>query len=189
MKKKCKEINAKIDAVYRESSPSMTTINISSTNLNVVVCLDGERPVCQEDVVTNQIVEKVHDMILTDCQTKVREIAEAVSVLYGTTINILHDELSVRKLSARWVLRLFTVDNKLISLSMPQHCLDLLVKFAGFLRGVVTVDETWIHYYMPDIKRQSKQCIFQVNLLPSVRKVMAPIFWEPKSIILIHFFD
>ena len=42
-----------------------------------------ERPGRPADVVTEGIVEKVHDMILTDRRTKVHEIAEAVVVRNG----------------------------------------------------------------------------------------------------------
>ncbi|KYM94870.1 hypothetical protein ALC62_14465, partial [Cyphomyrmex costatus] len=41
-----------------------------------------ERPGCSADVVTEEIVEKVHDMILANRLTKVREVAEAVDVSY-----------------------------------------------------------------------------------------------------------
>ncbi|KAG5332406.1 COX3 oxidase, partial [Acromyrmex charruanus] len=36
---------------------------------------------------------------------KVHEVAEAVGVSYGTTFNILHDNLGMKKLSAQWVPR------------------------------------------------------------------------------------
>ena len=52
-------------------------------------------------VVTEEIVEKVHDMILADRRTKVHEVTEAVGVSYGTAFNILHDNLEMKKLSAR----------------------------------------------------------------------------------------
>ena len=47
----------------------------------------------QADVVTEEIIEKVHDMILADRRTKVHEVTEAVGVSYGTAFNILHDNL------------------------------------------------------------------------------------------------
>ncbi|KAG5309428.1 SETMR methyltransferase, partial [Acromyrmex insinuator] len=61
---------------------------------------DEERPGRPADV-TEKIVEKVHDMILANRRTKVHEIAEAVGMLYGTAFNILHDNLGMKKLSAR----------------------------------------------------------------------------------------
>jgi len=43
---------------------------------------------------------------------KVRELVEATGISYGTVISILHEQLSMKKLSARWVLGLLTVDYK-----------------------------------------------------------------------------
>ncbi|KAG5312842.1 GVQW3 protein, partial [Acromyrmex insinuator] len=64
---------------------------------------DEERSGRPADVVTEEIVEKVHDtyMILADRRTKVHEVAEAVSMSY----NILHDNLRMKKLSTRWMPR------------------------------------------------------------------------------------
>ena len=61
---------------------------------------DEERPGRPADVVSVEIVKKVHNMILTDRRTKVGEVEEAVGVSYGTAINVLHDKLGMRKLSA-----------------------------------------------------------------------------------------
>ena len=62
---------------------------------------DEECPDRPADVVIEEIVEKVHDMILADRRTKVHEVAKAVGVLYRTAFNILHDNLGMKKLSAR----------------------------------------------------------------------------------------
>ncbi|KYN29152.1 hypothetical protein ALC57_01425 [Trachymyrmex cornetzi] len=65
-------------------------------------------------------------------------------------------ELLMKKLSARWVPRLLTVDNKRLSIS--KQCLKLFKHNPNeFLRRVVTVDETWIHYYTPETKQQSNE--------------------------------
>ncbi|KAG5329352.1 SETMR methyltransferase, partial [Acromyrmex charruanus] len=82
---------------------------------------DEESPGRPADVVTEEIVEKVHDMIFADRRTKMHEVAEAVGVSYGTAFNILHDNLGMKKLSARWVPRLLTMDNKRMRLSISKH--------------------------------------------------------------------
>ena len=61
---------------------------------------DEQRPGRPTDVATDEIVKKVHDIVLADRRTKVREVAEAVRVSYGTAINILRDKLGMRKLAA-----------------------------------------------------------------------------------------
>ena len=78
---------------------------------------------------------------------------------------------------------------------MSKQCLDLFNRNAQeFLRRVVTVDETWIHYYTPETKRQSKQWILpgesapkKAKTVPSAGKVMATIFWDSKGIIHMDF--
>ncbi|KAG5329105.1 SETMR methyltransferase, partial [Acromyrmex heyeri] len=94
--KTCEEIKTKLDAVYANSSPSMTTVRYW---FNEFKRGREERPGRLADVVTEEIIEKVHDMILADHRTKVHEVADVVSVSYGTVFNILHN-LGMKKLSA-----------------------------------------------------------------------------------------
>ncbi|KAG5319861.1 NU5M oxidoreductase, partial [Acromyrmex heyeri] len=95
------EIKTKLDAVYGNSSPSMTTVRYWSNEFKrscSSVLDDEELPGRPADMVTEEIVEKVHDMIFADRRMKVHEVAEAVGV-YGTASNILHDNLEMKKLN------------------------------------------------------------------------------------------
>lgn len=72
-----------------------------------------------------------------------REIAESMDISYGAVIKILHKKLGMRKLSARWVPRLLTIDNKRARVNCSKECLALCNRNPKkFLRRVVTVDET-----------------------------------------------
>ncbi|KAG5333431.1 SETMR methyltransferase, partial [Acromyrmex heyeri] len=145
--KTCEEIKTKLDAVYGNSSPSMTTVRywFNEFKRGHSSVFDEERP------------GRPPRHVLADRRTKVYEVAEAVGVSYGTAFNILHDNLGMKKLSARWVPRLLTVDNKRMRLSISKQCLELFKRNSNkFLRRVVTVDETWIHY-TSETKQQSKQ--------------------------------
>ncbi|KAG5348048.1 SETMR methyltransferase, partial [Acromyrmex charruanus] len=64
---------------------------------------DAPRSGCPIEAATPQIIDKVHDIVLTDRRVK-------VGISYGTVISILHEQLGMKKLSARWVQRLLTVD-------------------------------------------------------------------------------
>ena len=71
---------------------------------------------------------------------------------------ILHEILDMRKLSARWVPRLLAPDNERNSETTTEQCLTLFkCNPKEVLRRFVTVDETWIHWYTPETKEQSKQ--------------------------------
>jgi len=72
--------------------------------------------------------------------------------------HILHEVLGMRKLSARWVPRLLTPDNKRNRENTSEQCLTLFKRNPKeFLRHFVTVDETWIHWYTPETKEQPNQ--------------------------------
>jgi hypothetical protein len=72
--------------------------------------------------------------------------------------NIVHEYSGMTKLSARWVPRLLTVDNKRNRMATSKQSCDLFKRNPKeFLRRFVTVDETWIHHYMPEMKEESKR--------------------------------
>ena len=50
-----------------------------------------------------EIIDKVHDTVLTDRREKVRELVEATGISHGTVISILHkqlDEKAIGKMGA-----------------------------------------------------------------------------------------
>ena len=57
-----------------------------------------------------------------------------------------------------------------------------------FLSRLVTVDETWFHYYEPENKAQSRQSVGpgsprpkKFETQPSAGKVMAAVFWDAQG--------
>ena len=61
-----------------------------------------------------------------------------------------------------------------------------------FLLRLVTVDETWVHYYESENKAQSRQWVGpgsprpkKFKTQPSAGKVMAPVFWDAKGVIML----
>jgi len=62
----------------------------------------SRRPI---EAATPEIIDKVHDIVLTntDQRVKVHKLVEDTSISHGTVISILHEQL-MKKLSARWVL-------------------------------------------------------------------------------------
>ena len=108
--------------------------------------------------ITDKNIAKVHQMVLDDRRIKVREIAEVTNMSKERVCYILNQCLGMRKLSARWVPRFLTVDQKRVRTNISNA---LLAQFrhnkSKFWRRLVTVDETWIQHYMPETKIQSKQ--------------------------------
>jgi len=130
-------------------------------------------------------------MVLDDRRMKVREIAESIGISEERVGYILHEELDMKKLCARWVPRLLTADQKRTCMKISEQCLERLNKNeTDFVRRFVTMDETWIHHYTPEFKQQSKQwteagCSApkKTRSVPSAGKVIASVFWDAEGIL------
>ena len=89
---------------------------------------------------------------------KVHEIAEIVFISTERVVNVLHTHLCMRKLYARWVPRLLTIDQKQIRVTTSEENLAYInPNPKEFLRRFVTTDETWFHHYTPESRVRSKQ--------------------------------
>ena len=84
-----------------------------------------------------------------------KEIAHALGTSHGSVSTILHDRLGMRKLTACWVPKSLSDEQMATTTSL---CSALFKRFRSkddFLLRLVTVDETWVHYYEPENKAQS----------------------------------
>ncbi|GBP58922.1 Histone-lysine N-methyltransferase SETMAR [Eumeta japonica] len=158
---------------------------------------DAERSGRPKEVITPEIVDKIHEMILDDRRMKVRELAHAVGISTERVHHILHEYLDIRKLSPRWVSRLLTLDHKRNRVTTSKECLAMFSRNPDeFLRRFVTVDETWIHHNTPETKEQSKQWVSRGERGPrkakqslSANKAMATVFWDARGVIHIDYLE
>ncbi|XP_018053801.1 PREDICTED: histone-lysine N-methyltransferase SETMAR-like, partial [Atta colombica] len=191
------QIKAELNEVHGNSAPALKTIYfwINEFKRGRTCTEDearSERPV---EITTLDIVEKIHSMIMENRRMKVRKIAEAVVISTKRVHNILHEKLHVKKLCARWVPRLLTLDQKRMRKDISMQCLVMFKHNPqDSWRRFVTMNETWIHYYTPETKQQSKQWIMFGESAPkkaktvlSVGKMMATVFWDSQRIILIDY--
>ena len=71
---------------------------------------------------------------------------------------------------------------------------QFMSKEDDFLSRLVTVDETWVHYYEPENKARSPQSVGlgsprpkKFKTQPSVGKVMVTVFWDAQGVIMLDF--
>ena len=109
-----KEIHSKFIKVYEVSSPSFSTIKkwAAEFKRGRNSLEDDPREGRPKSATTPEIIEQVYDMILDDRRMLVREIAETIGISKERVGYILHEELDMKKLCARWVPRLLTADQK-----------------------------------------------------------------------------
>jgi len=128
---------------------------------------------------------------------KVREIAETTGISKERVGYILHEELDMKKLCARWVPRLLTADQKRTHMKISEQCLEHFHKNkTDFVHRFITTDETWLHHYTPESIQQSKQwteagCSApkKTRSVPSAEKVMASVFWDAEGILFIDYLE
>jgi histone-lysine N-methyltransferase SETMAR len=128
---------------------------------------------------------------------KVREIAKTIGIKKELVGYILHKELDMKKICARWVPRLPTADQKRTFMKISEQCLEHFNKNeTDFVRRFITMVETWIHHYTSESKQQSKQwteagCSApkKTRSVPSAEKVLALVFWDAESILFIDYLE
>lgn len=195
--KKPKEIKEELDRVHGESAPSFKTVCfwVNEFKRGRRSTEDESRSGRPKEATTDEMITKVHDLVLNDRRLKVRVIADTIGISKERVGHILHEHLHMRKLSARWVPRLLTEDQKRIRVTTSEYCLSLFKRNrTEFLRRFITVDETWIHHYTPETKIQSKQWVEagcsapkKAKVVPSANKVMATVFWDARGVIFIDY--
>ena len=122
------------------------------------------------------------------------EIAQALGISHGSVSTILHDRLGMRKLTSRWVPKSLSDEQMATRASI---CSALLKRFRSkddVRLHLVTVDETWVHYYESENKVQSRQWVGpgsprpnKFKTQPSSGKVMTAVFWDAKGVIMLDF--
>lgn len=134
-------------------------------------------------------------MILEDARVKMKAIAQITKLSIGTIHNIIHDNLNISKVSARWVPRMLTPLQKNTRIACCSEFIELCGENPDeILQKIVTGDETWVHHYDPESKQESMQWHIKgtphpkkFKVMPSAGKVMATIFWDCDGILLIDY--
>jgi histone-lysine N-methyltransferase SETMAR len=124
------------------------------------------------------MVEEIEDLVLSDRQMKLVFIARVIGVPETTVWKVLHDDLGIKKMSACWIPRLHTSEQKKFD------------SFTSFFSRIVTRAETWVYHLNPLTKQESMHGFTKVRFLPtqsSVRTIMETIFWDEEGIMLIEY--
>ena len=119
------------------------------------------------------------------------EIAQALGISHVIILTILHNCIGMRKLTFSWVPKSLSDEQMATRASVCSAFLKRFRSKDDFLLRLVTVDETWVHYYEPENKAQSHQWVGpgsprpkKFKLQPSAAKVMATVFWDAKRIMI-----
>lgn len=152
-----KDIHADMVATLGDGAPSYANVKRWAANFKMGKdSLDRcGRPTTATTEVT---ISRLHRAVMDDRRLTVNQLADTVGISRERVENILHSELGMSKVSARWVPRLLTPDQKLTRLSLSQANLAIFeADQDGFLDRFVTQDVCWVHHFEPETRRQSMQ--------------------------------
>ena len=100
----------------------------------------------------------------------------------------------MRKLTAHWVPKSPSGKQMATRASVYSAFLKRFRSKDDFLLRLMTVDETWVHYYEPENKAQSRQWVVpgsprpkKFKTQPSAGKEMATVVWNAKGVIMLDF--
>ncbi|UYV75222.1 hypothetical protein LAZ67_12002966 [Cordylochernes scorpioides] len=158
---------------------------------------DEHRPGRPVESVTQENIDKIHDLVMLDRRMTVRQIEETLGIPKTTVDRIMRKHLSLRKLSARWVPKLLTPDQKAVRRKLSSDNLALFeANPEDIFNRFVTMDETWAHHFTPEYKQQSMQWRHsgspppkKAKTVPSAGKVMVSVFWDSEGVLLLDFLN
>jgi histone-lysine N-methyltransferase SETMAR len=193
------EIHADMVTTLEGSAPAYSTVAkwCAEFKRGRTSCDETPRPGRPKSAATDEIISKIHDLVMDDRRLTINFISQTLGVSHGTIQSILTETLGLHKVSARWVPRMLTMDQKRTRVVTSEA---LLARFRhnpeNFLARFVTMDETWVHHFDPETKRQSMEWKHKGSPPPrkfrvcaSAGKVMASIFWDAEGILLVDYLD
>ena len=158
---------------------------------------DNPRSGRPETSKNDENIEAAQNLIEEDRRITVNQIATSLDISYGSANSILHDNLGLSKLSARWVPKALRPDQQNLRSDLS---LTLLNKIEAdeeqFLAKIITEMKLGFTSMILSPKKQSKQWLPRGSSGPikfksqkSAQKVMATVFWDSEGVILIDYLE
>ena len=136
-------------------------------------------------MVTNVFVNK-------DRRVTLQEVANQFSICKVLAHQILHQIVGMSKVSARWVPKQLTEDQKASRVTIAKNIWGCFNHDENkFLNCIVTGDKMWVHYAEPETKGQSNSGNELILHFPwslsCLHQLARLCFWDSCGIILAHF--
>jgi len=103
--KALKEIHAILTETSGEHAPSYATIKnwVAQFKHGDFSTCDVPHPGQSKTVTTPEIIDQIHELILENRRISAKSIAEQLGISHEQVGSIIHEDLDMRKLSAKWV--------------------------------------------------------------------------------------
>ena len=189
---KAKEIHRPMADLYGDSSPKYSTVAKWSAEFKrgQDSLEDDPRPGRPADFISQEMIHRVERLVLNNRWIKVAKLASECGISNGRVYTIIHEYLGMSKVSARWVHRNLDMQDHQQRVESSQELLEVYkANPEDFHTRLVTGDETLLHHWDSDTKKESIQWKHPGSpppkkfcTQPSASKVMAMVFWDSKGL-------
>jgi histone-lysine N-methyltransferase SETMAR len=145
---------------------------------------DDERSGRPSTSTTLENIANVREAILAHRRRNIHDVCEIVGLSYGTVQRILADSLNMRRISAKFVPRLLSDDQKTHRVSVCRKLKQQARDDPNFSSNIITGDETWVYGYEPETKQQSSPWKSPNSLQP---KKARQVHSNVKSMLIVFF--
>jgi len=136
--------------------------------------------------VTEPNIDRADALIRENRRITIKVLGAMLFIRVCSVEDIVKYHLHYRKVNARWVPRTLTDVNKMVRVLAASRLLQQFEDEGdAFLKSVVTTDETWVHYFIPESQQSSREWRHTSSPKPkrargsrSAGKVMATFFWD-----------
>ena len=104
-----------------------------------------------------ELIGQIKNFMDKDRRVSIETISAQFDVSMGTVHTIIHEELKMQKICAKFVPRVLREDQKERRCHDSREMVELINSDTTVLDALVTCDESWIYCYDPKAKRQSYQ--------------------------------
>lgn len=188
------DIHQEMTKVYEDNAPSKTMVVkwVDRFREGWETVEDMPRTGRPTTSSTTENIERVREAIDEDRRITVRELEEDLGIPRSSIHRIIHEDLQMTRVVARWVPHLLNEEQKQERVRVCRQLLNDYGSDPLFLDKIVTGDESWFLSHMPETKQQSTQWRapgehppVKAKTAPSGKKRMATVFWDRRGILMI----
>jgi len=120
---------------------------------------DAPHPGRPKTVTTPEIIDQIHALILEDGRISAKSVGEQLNISSERVVSIIHEDLDIQKLSAKWVPKCLNADQKLQRCQSSEQIWNFFgaIQMISCRERLVNMDETWLYHYDPETKQQSME--------------------------------
>jgi len=135
-----KEIHGILTETLGEHAPSYATVKnwVAQFKRGDFSTCDAPRPGRPKTVTTPEIINHIQELILEDHWISAKSIAEQLGISYERVGSIIHEDLDMRKLSAKWVPKCLNTDQKRQQCQSSEQLVEFFRRDSNdFLSGAI----------------------------------------------------